>query len=141
MPTEDQYISAMRAAGDGVAAMSKVTKKVTFTVSGNTTLSATVDMPAGSIFRDLQLETPAAVAGTPTTCNFSAGTAAAGAQIVAAVDAKAQGHIACTIVTAFDKVGNASAAKVTVYLQLVTAGGTAATGTVYALVGYDAPVF
>jgi hypothetical protein len=141
MPTEDQMMSSKRGAGDGKPAMVRVTKKVTFTIAANATYSDSVDMPPGSTFVGIQGETPTAVAGTPTTCNFRAGTAAAGQQVVADVDLKGQGHVACTIVATFDKVGNAATAKQTIFLQLVCVGGTGPSGTVYALVTYDAPVF
>lgn len=128
--------------GCGTVAQNVVSKVVTFTVAGNTTLSdATVSIPAGGIFHSISLDTPTAITGTPTTCNFRAGTAAAGQQIVADVDAKAAGKIACTIVAGLDTVSLASAADTILYLQLVTAGGTASAGPIYARINYSAPAF
>lgn len=140
MATEAQYQASRQGAGSQV--YDAVTRLVTFTVNGNTTLSdASVVLPAGSIFRSITLDTPTAITGTPTSCLFRAGTAAAGQQIVADVDAKAQGHIATTIVAALDKVGGFSAANTTVYMQVVTSGGTSSAGPIYALVSYDSPAF
>lgn len=140
MASEDQYNASKRAALQGQARPA-VTQLVTFTVAGTGTLSSSVVLPAGSIFRSLTLDTPVAISGTPTTCNFRAGTAAAGQQIVADVDAKGQGHIAATIVAGLDKVGGFSAADTTVFMQVVTTGGTAPAGAIYALVSYDAPIY
>jgi hypothetical protein len=143
MATEDQFIAARRAAGVTGATTARVrcNQPVTFTVAGNTTVKVPVNLPAGAYFRGIQVETPADVGGTPTTCNFRCGTADTGQQVVADVDVKAQGHFSTTIVTGLDKVGGFSAAQTTLYLQLTTAGGTSPTGTVYAFVDYDAPTF
>jgi hypothetical protein len=113
---------------------------LTFTVNGNTTVKAQAVLPAGAIFRGITLDTPAAVGGTPSSCNFRCGTADTGQQVTADVDAKAQGHISTTVVAALDKVGGFSAADTTLFAQVTTAGGTSSTGTIYAFVDYDAPV-
>jgi hypothetical protein len=113
---------------------------LTFTVNGNTTVKAQAVLPIGAIIRAIAVETPAAVGGTPSSCNFRCGTADTGQQVVADVDAKAAGHIAATIVAALDKVGTAAAADTTLFAQLTTAGGTSSTGTVYAIVDYDSPL-
>lgn len=142
MPTEDQMLSGQRGANlDGIPAQTFVTKKVAITVNGNTTVKAQVVLPAGSIFRSITLDTPTAISGSPSSSNFRAGTSDTGQQVVADVDAKAQGHISATIVAALDKVGGFSASNTTLYLQVTTAGGTSSAGTIYALVSYDAPVF
>jgi hypothetical protein len=138
MATEQKNIYARM--GAGIAPKVLCTKEVVFTVSGNTTVSdSTFVMPAGSTLHSVTLETATAISGTPTTCNVRFGSAAAGQQIVADVDAKAQGHIAATIVAAFDKVGAASAADYTIYGQCVTSGGTASAGTITAIINYAAP--
>lgn len=140
MATDDQYYSALRAAGDGIAAKVRVTQKVNFTVAGATTVSATVVLPAGSDFRGITLDTPVAISGGPTSCLFRAGTALAGQQVVADVDAKGQGHIAATIVAALDKGGVAAASATTIFLAVTTIGGGTA-GTIECFVEYDAPIF
>lgn len=138
MSTELKFIGGKL--GAGTAPKLLCSKEVTFTVSGNSTLSdSTFIMPAGSTLHSITLETPTAISGTPTSCNVRFGSAAAGQQIVADVDAKAQGHIAATIVAGFDKVGAASAADYTIYGQCVTAGGTASAGTITAIINYAAP--
>jgi hypothetical protein len=137
--TEDQYMSALRGAGDGIPAKVRVTKKVNFIVAGSTTVSATVVLPAGSDFRAIAGDTPVAITNAPTSCLFRAGTAAAGQQVVADVDMKAQGHFACTIVAALDKGGMAALANTTIYLAVTTIGASAA-GTIEIFVEYDAPV-
>lgn len=115
---------------------------LTLTVNGNTTVKdSTITLPAGSIFRAVQIETPTTISGTPSSCNVRVGTADAGQQVVADVDAKSQGHIAATIVTAFDKVGSFSAAAQQLFAQVTTSGGTGSAGTIYVFVSYDAPIF
>lgn len=141
MATSDQFIASKRAAGAGQA-RTACSRLMTFTVAGTGTLSdSTITLPAGSWFRGVTLDTPTAISGVPTTCNFRFGTAAAGQQIVSDVDAKGQGHISTTIVAGFDKVGTFVAADTPLFGQLVTTGGTAPAGTIYALVSYDSPVF
>lgn len=138
MSTELKYIAGKL--GAGTAPKLLVSKEVTFTVSGNSTLSdSSFVMPAGSTLHSITLETPTAISGTPTSCLVRFGTAAAGQQVVADVDAKAQGHITATIVAAFDKVGTALAADTTLYGQCVTSGGTASAGTITAIINYAAP--
>lgn len=113
---------------------------ITLVVSGNSTVKAQAILPTGSIFRGITWDTPVAITGTPTTCNVRVGTADAGQQVVADVDLKAQGHSSSTIVAALDKVGGFSTADTTLFLQVVTAGGTSSAGTIYGFVDYDAPV-
>jgi len=138
MATEDQYLESRR--GAGTPARAACTKLVTLTVSGNSTVKDTsVTLPAGSYFRSVQIETPTAISGTPTSCNVRVGTADTGQQIVADVDAKAQGHIAATIVAALDKIGGFSASDTQIFCQVVTSGGTSSAGTINLLIGYDAP--
>lgn len=140
MSTEAKY--QLTRQGAGIAAMNVVSKAVTLTVNGNTTLSdSSVVLPAGSVFHSISLDTPTAITGTPTSCLFRAGTAAAGQQIVADVDAKAAGHIATTIVAALDNVAGFSAADTTIFLQLVTSGGTSSAGPINVRVNYAAPAF
>lgn len=140
MATQDQMDSALRSAYSGKAAKTRVTQKVILTVAGATTVSDTVVMPAGSDFRGITLDTPTAISGGPTSCLFRAGTAAAGQQVVADVDAKGQGHIACTIVAALDKGNVAALTTTTIFLAVTTVGGGTA-GPIQVYVEYDAPIF
>lgn len=136
MATENSFLTnQLRGVGSRLSA-SQVSA---FTVNGNTTISQTLSVPDGSWIDAVSIETPAAISGTPTTCNVRLGSAAAGQQIVADVDGKAAGHIAATIVAAFDKIGGFVGLN-TVYIQLVTAGGTAAAGTINVRVAYSSPV-
>lgn len=136
MATENKFINdQLRGVGSRIAS----NQVLTLTVAGNTTVSGTLLIPDGSWIDAVTLETPTAISGTPTTCNVSIGTAAAGAQIVAAVDAKAQGHIATTIVAGLDKIAGFVGLN-TVYAQVVTAGGTSSAGNIYVRVSYSAPV-
>lgn len=140
MSTEAKY--QLTRQGAGIQAMNVVSKVVVFTVNGNSTLSdSSIVLPAGSVFHSISLDTPTAITGTPTTCNFRAGTASTGQQIVADVDAKAAGHIAATVVAALDNVAAFAAADTTIFLQLVTAGGTASAGPINVRVNYAAPAF
>lgn len=136
MATENSFLNnqlrgvGSRLASSGVAVL---------TVAGNTVVTGTIPVPDGSWIDAVSIETPTAISGTPTTCNVIAGTAAAGATIVAAVDAKAQGHIAGTIVAAFDKIGGFVGFN-TVFVQVTTAGGTASAGAINVRVSYSPPV-
>lgn len=140
MATEAQYQAARQ--GVGIQPKNVVSRTITFTVNGNSTVSdSSVTLPAGSVLHSITLDTPTAISGTPTSCMFRCGTAAAGQQVVADVDGKAQGHIAATIVAALDKVGGFSAADTQLFMQVVTSGGTASAGTIYAILNYAAPAF
>lgn len=107
---------------------------VPFTIAANGTLSTGPIPIAPSWITGVRIETPVAISGTPTSCLLRLGITAAGQEIVADVDAKAQGHIAATIVTAFDAVGNAAG---NLFAQLVTAGGTSPAGTINLLVTFS----
>lgn len=141
MATEDSTISARRAGGVVGKARVACTQLLKFVVNGNTVVKDSIILPAGSYFRGVTFDTPTAISGTPTTCNCRVGTTDTGQDVVADVDAKAQGHIAATIVAALDKVGGFVASDTTLFGQVTTAGGTASAGTIYGLVSYDAPTF
>lgn len=100
------------------------------------TVSGSIAVPEGSQLHSIKLETPTAISGAPTNINVRVGSAAAGQQVVADVDAKAQGHIAATIVAAFD----AMAGVVTYFFQAAATGGTAPAGTINAILTYSPPV-
>ncbi len=126
-------------AGRKTLLFNRLSKIVTMTMSGGVTVSDMIRLPAGAVLRGVNTEVPAAFSGTPTAMNLRVGTAAAGAQVMADTDVKAQGHGTGTIVTAFDVVG-AFVAESDLYLQLAASGGTTPAGTVYVVVNYDAPV-
>lgn len=108
-------------------------------VNGNTTVTGPITVPPGSYLESIAIETPVAISGTPTSCLVSVGTTAAGVDIVAAVDCKAQAHVAATIVAAFDKiVGLATLNQL--FIQVVTSGGTSSAGTINVGVTFAAPV-
>lgn len=138
MATEDTYLRSKR--GAGIPASVVCSKAITITVAGNTTVKdSTIVLPAGSVFHSITLDTPTAITGTPTTCNFRCGSADAGQTIVADVDAKAAGKINATIVAALDTVAGFSAADVTLFCQVVTSGGTSSAGPINVRVNYAAP--
>lgn len=141
MPTDDRMASVRRAADDGYDAKVRVTKKVTMTVAGNTTVTAQITLPKGADFRSLTLDTPTAISGTPTHTYFRAGTAASGQEVVADVEAKSQGHVTCTIVAALNKGTMAASSNTVIYYELTTSGGSSSAGDVQVFCGYDAPVF
>jgi hypothetical protein len=101
MATEDQYINA----GHGAGSRQSSQQLTALTVSGNSTVKGSIELPAGSWFRGIQLETPVAISGTPTSALLRAGFTDGGQDLVADVDTKGQGHIAATIVAALDKIG------------------------------------
>jgi hypothetical protein len=140
LATEDKFINSKR--GAGIAASVVCSKAITITVSGNSTVKdSSIVLPAGSVFHSITLDTPTAITGTPTTCNFRCGTADAGQTIVADVDAKAAGKIAATIVAALDTIAAFAAADTTLFCQVVTSGGTASAGPINVRVNYAAPVY
>ena len=87
---------------DGGFVVLEQTTTVT-TVAAGTAVSSTLTLPAGSQIINLFLDTmvtPAAGAGTATTCPITVGTAAAGTQYLSATDAIAGGRIALSFTTA-----------------------------------------
>ena len=123
--------------GGALAARTGFTQLVVLTMTGGTTVSGQLSLPAGTWLDAIRLETPAAFSGSPTNINVRCGSAAAGQQVVADVDAKGQGHIAATIVASLDAVG---AVPTVLYFQAAAVGGTAPAGTVNVLVHYRPPV-
>lgn len=138
MATEFQMAAARAAVSTGQARTAS-RQMATFTIAGTGTYKTQLTVPAGSHLVAVPGETPVAISGVPTTCNFRCGTADAGQEIVADVDLKAQGHFTNTIVTAFNKIGFAAADTI-LYLQVVVTGGTAPAGTIYVPVDYYPPV-
>jgi len=138
MATFDRSISTKR--GAGALAYARVSQRMSFTFTDNGTVKVQVNIPAGATRPSIAVETPTAFTGTPTGANFRCGTADGGQQLVTDVDAKAQGHIAATIVAPYDRA-TPLASKTTFYAQVVVAGGTAPAGTVFAFIDYDAPLF
>ena len=133
MATEDSYIQA----GHGVGSRGSARQLSVLTVSGANTVKGPITVPAGSWLNAIAIETPSAISGTPTNCNVTVGTTDGGTDIVAAVDCKAQGHVAATIATGFDKVGGLATTN-TLFIQ-VASTGTSPAGTINVLVSYDAP--
>lgn len=123
--------------GGAPAARTGFTQLVSLTMAGGATVSGAVSLPAGAWLDAIRLETPAAFTGSPTNINVRCGSAAAGQQVVADVDAKAQGHIAATLVSSLDAVGGV---PTILYLQAAAVGGTSPAGTVNVLVHYRPPV-
>lgn len=135
MATETAYALAQ---GSAAGARFNASQNSALTVNGNTTVTGPIALPKGCILHAVAIETPVAISGTPTTCNVSVGTTSGGVDIVAAVDCKAQAHVAATIVAAFDKILGLAAID-TIFIQVVTAGGTASAGTINVLVSYSPP--
>lgn len=125
MATEDQYMQSKY----GVGSRTSMTQLSTMVVAGNTTVKGPIVVPTGSWLEAISIDTATAISGTPTSCLVSVGTTDGGVDIVAAVDAKAQGHIAGTIVAAFDKYRGLATLN-TLFIQVVTSGGTASAGNI-----------
>lgn len=142
MATEDQFNAARRASGVTGAGTARVrcSRSIDITIAGHAAAvkDSTITLPAGSWLRAVTLETPTAISGSPSSVNFRAGTTDTGQQIVADVDAKAQGHITGTVVAGFEKK---LAVDTQLFLQATSAGGTAEAGVITVFVDYDAPVF
>ena len=135
MSTENQYIT-----GKNYSQRNACRQLASLVVAGDATVKASIVLPAGSWIRGVTIETATAISGSPTHANVQAGLTDGGTEVVAAVDAQAQGHIAATLVAALDKVGACAAADTTLYLEVITTGGTAPAGTINVLVDYDAPI-
>lgn len=108
-------------------------------VAGNSTVKFQIIVPDGSWLDAVSIETPTAISGSPTSSLVRLGTTDGGVDIVAAVDAKSQGHIASTIVAAFDKIGGLVGFTI-LFGQVITSGGTASAGTINVRASYAAPV-
>lgn len=136
MATEGKFANeSLRGVGSRL-----ISKQVSvLTIAGNTTVTGPITVPPGSYLDSITIETPVVISGTPTSCLVTIGTTAAGVDIVASVDCKAAAHVAATIVTAFDKIlGLATLNQL--FIQVVTAGGTASAGTINVVVNFAAPV-
>jgi|GEM_PF-4374194 len=135
MATENSFLNNARR---GIGSRLNSTQLIALTVNGDGTVTGSAPVPAGSWLKSVAIETPVAISGSPTSANVSVGSTSGGSDIVAAINAASQGHIAATIPAAFDKV-NGLAAIGTVFAQVVTAGGTSPAGTINVLVDFAAP--
>jgi hypothetical protein len=136
MATENSFLNNERR---GQGSRLNSTQLITLAVNGNTTVTGSCPIPAGSWLKGVAIETPAAVTGSPSSANVQVGSSSGGSDIVAAVNAQSQGHIAATIAAGFDKV-NGLAGAPAVYAQIATTSGTSPAGTVNVLVDFAAPV-
>ncbi len=135
MATVDQSEYARFGGGDRSNVFVRVDKRIDLTMVAGTTVAASLVLPVGAQRLTVQAEVPAAFSGSPTNINLSVGTAAAGAQIVAAMDVKAQGHTPGVVVAGFDNTASAG----TVYVTLAAVGGSAPAGVCTVYVGYAVP--
>ena len=135
MATENSFLNNARR---GIGSRLNSTLLIALAVAGDGTVSGSAPVPAGSWLKSVSIETPTAISGSPTSANVTVGSTSGGSDIVAAVNAASQGHIAATITAGFDKV-NGLAANGTVFAQVVTAGGTSPAGNINVLVDYAAP--
>lgn len=133
MATEDRFMNEKRGAGSRFHSM----VPVTLTMAAGATATGTVTVPYGTILSSISAHVLTAFTGSPTNINFSVGTTAAGVDVVAAVDLKAQGRTTTTLVAGFD---NCTGTTTTYYLTLAAVGGTNPAGTLYAFVNIVAPV-
>jgi len=144
MATIDQSEFFRYGAGDKSNVFVRVDKRVDLIMAAGATVSAQITIPAGAQRVTVAFETPGAFSGAPTNVNARAGTAAAGQDIVADTDVKAQGHVTAAIAAALDQTkltGDATKgySNTPLYLQLAANGGTNVGGTCYAYVGYAVP--
>lgn len=135
MASEDQFLNANRGVGSRLGS----TQLVSVAVNGSNTIIGAITVPGPSWMKTVYIETPVAIGGAPTNCYVRVGTTSGGQDIVADTDGKAQGHIAATIASTFDKVNGLNGLS-QVYYQVNTIGGTSPSGTINLLISYDAPV-
>jgi hypothetical protein len=132
MATEQGYILNQ---GSVTGARFNCTQTGAMAVNGNTTVTGQLQIPTGCLLRNVYIETPTAISGTPTHCYVRVGITLAGQEIVADVDAQAQGHIGATLAATFDKIAGLAAISV-IYYQVVTTGGTGSAGTINLMFDY-----
>lgn len=130
MATVEQKRLAKR--GGSIAARELYARAVTLTMAAGATVSDSLTLPEGAWLEGIQAEVATAITGTPTNINLRVGTAAAGQEVVADTDVKAQGHFNTTIVASFDKQTGAT----TYYFRLAAVGGTNPAGTVNVIVKF-----
>lgn len=136
MATENSFLNNARR---GTGSRLNSTQAIALTVAGDGTVAGSCALPAGAWLKSVSIETPTAISGAPGSANVQVGSTSGGSDIVAAVNAQSQGHIAATILAGFDKV-NGLAGVTSVFAQVVTIGGTSPAGTINVLVDYAAPV-
>jgi hypothetical protein len=133
MATEDSFIQA----GHGIGSRDSSRMLSVLTVNGASTVKGPITVPPGAWLNAIAIETPTTITGTPT-CNVRVGTTDGGQDIVADTAAQTQGHVAATIVTAFDKVLGLVSTN-TLFIQVTTSGTGGLAGTINVLVSYDPP--
>jgi hypothetical protein len=112
---------------------------ISLVVAGTGTVTGTCPIIPGSWLSTVQIETNAAISGTPTTCNVRIGTTAAGQDVVADVDCKGAADLTATVVAALDRI-NGLANINTLFAQVVTTGGTAPAGPINITIAYNPPL-
>lgn len=137
MPTVMQKERARAGAGltGAASARTPVALNQAITMVAGATVSGSFVVPEGSWLAAIKAEVATAFTGSPTNINLRIGSAAAGQQVVADTDVKAVGHVACTIVAAFDCIAGIT----TYFYQLAINGGTNPAGTVNVRVDYFPP--
>jgi hypothetical protein len=131
MATEQQYIVGGNSARSGATQISALA------VNGANTVKGQIAVPANSWLKSIAFETPVTISGTPVS-NVRVGITDGGQEIVADTQAHSQGHIAATIVAAFDKVAGL-AANNPLFIQATTSGSGGLAGTINVLASYDPP--
>lgn len=134
MATVAQKIATQ--AGAGEPARPCVRKSLTLTMAAGATVQGTITVPLGSQIHDFKYRTSTLYTGSPTNINAIVGTAAAGAQVVAAVDVKAVGNFTPSLVAAF----NPDDSTTVYHFQLAAVGGTAPAGSTTFHLTYCPPV-
>jgi hypothetical protein len=133
MATEESFI----ATNHGVGSRPRYGQTVALTMTAGATATGQMALPQGSWITTIRGETPAAFSGSPTNINLRVGNAAAGQQLLADTDVKAQGEIMGSIAAAYDRIANNDT---TLFFQLAANGGTSPAGTCNVLVEYFPPV-
>ena len=133
MATEESFI----ASNHGVGSRPRYGQTISLVMAAGATVSGQLALPQGSWITTIRGETPAAFSGSPTNINLRVGNAAAGQQLMADTDIKAQGELMGTIPAAYDRINNNDT---TLYFQLAANGGTSPAGTCNVLVEYFPPV-
>lgn len=110
----------------------------TLTMVAGANVVGSLNLPAGSILKSIDVENGTAFTGAPTNINFRAGTATdgSGVDVIADTDIKAAGHFRPSLVAAFNAV---LAAATPIYFRLAATGGTSPAGAATVIITFCPP--
>ncbi len=121
----------------GIGARPRYGQTLALAMAAGATVTGQIVVPQGSWITTIRAETPAAFSGSPANIYLRVGNAAAGQQLLADTDVKAQGEVVGATPATYDRVNNNDT---TLYVQLAANGGTSPAGSCNVVVEYFPPV-